>query len=119
MKEKKHLEDRLEKLKEEVRVMSALKDQEGVTKGRLDMIRRMHKAVMYNVEHVKGNFSEAMKSQERDLLRTFESRLASVQRELEEEREMVRKLRRKGKGDRERELEKELVWTKDIAISYT
>ena len=115
MKEKKHLEDRLEKLKEEVRVMSALKDQEGVTKGRLDMIRRMHKAVMYNVEHVKGNFSEAMKSQERDLFRTFESRLASVKRELEEEREMVRKLRRKGKGDGERELEKELVWTKDIA----
>lgn len=113
--EKKRLGDNLQRLEEEVSVMSALKDQDGVTKGRLDMIRRMHKAVMYNVENVKGNFSDAMKSQERDLLRTFESRLASVKRELEEEREMVHKLRRKGKGDRERELEKELVWTKDIA----
>jgi hypothetical protein len=113
--ERKEQTKKLKGLEEEIRLMSSLTGEESVTKGRLDMIRRMHKAVMYNVGNVKTNFSEAMKSQERDLLRTFESRLASVKRELEGERELVRKLRRRGKGDRERELEKELVWTKDIA----
>lgn len=115
MNERKEQTKKLKGLEEEIRLMSSLTGEESVTKGRLDMIRRMHKAVMYNVGNVKTNFSEAMKSQERDLLRTFESRLASVKRELEGERELVRKLRRRGKGDRERELEKELVWTKDIA----
>lgn len=69
---------------------------------------------MRNIEHVQEQTSRILQEQERDLLRAFRARLFDVQTELEKERARAED----GAAvwiEKNRQLEKELEWAKDMA----
>jgi len=70
--------------------------------------------ILRNIEHVQEQTSRILQEQERDLLRAFRARLFDVQTELEKERARAED----GAAvwiEKNRQLEKELEWAKDMA----
>ena len=81
---------------------------------KIEAIREMHSTVMGNIDAVQGRTAKILQEQERDLLRAFRARLFDVQTELEKEKS------RSDDGasawiEKNRQLEKELDWAKEMA----
>ncbi len=84
------------------------------TSQRLHSWRLPADTILRNIEHVQEQTSRILQEQERDLLRAFRARLFDVQTELEKERARAED----GAAvwiEKNRQLEKELEWAKDMA----
>eukprot|EP01138_Halocafeteria_seosinensis_P009788 gb/GECG01009999.1/.p1 GENE.gb/GECG01009999.1/~~gb/GECG01009999.1/.p1 ORF type:complete len:465 (+),score=98.19 gb/GECG01009999.1/:1-1395(+) len=80
----------------------------------MNRLRKMHSNIQGNVEHVQEQTARILQEQERDLLRAFRARLFDVQTELEKERSNAQD----GAAvwiEKNRQLEKELEWAKEMA----
>lgn len=80
----------------------------------MEVLRDMHTNILGNIEHVQEQTSRILAENERDLLRAFRARLFDVQTELEKEKARAED----GAAvwiEKNRQLEKELDWAKEMA----
>jgi len=104
----------IDRLKDEIKKLKSARSDWMEEDNRVKGIRRMHKAVMDNVETIQTRTAAILKEQEADLLRAFRARLFDTQSELEREKA-------KTSGDenslfnRAKQLEKEVDWAKEMA----
>ena len=81
---------------------------------RMQIVKEMHAQIMKNVDNVQTTTSRILQEQERDLLRAFRARLFDVQNELEKEKSKSEE----GASlwiEKNRQLEKDLEWAKEMA----
>jgi hypothetical protein len=81
---------------------------------RMKVVKEMHQQILKNVENVQSTTSRILQEQERDLLRAFRARLFGVQNELEKEKNKSEE----GASlwiEKNRQLEKDLEWAKEMA----
>ena len=81
---------------------------------RMKIVKEMHAQIMKNVDNVQTTTSRILQEQERDLLRAFRARLFDVQNELEKEKSKSEE----GASlwiEKNRQLEKDLEWAKEMA----
>lgn len=81
---------------------------------KINKLKTMHSQILNNVELVQDRTARILQEQERDLLRAFRARLFDVQAELEKEKN------KKDDGaaawiERNRQLEAEVEWAKEVA----
>lgn len=80
-------DEKIASMQEEIDLLRSVAESDEGTDVKMGMIRRMHRAVMNNVNQAKDKFSSLMESQERDLWRTFTSRMSVIESDLRRERE--------------------------------
>lgn len=105
---------RIKLLEEELDKMKSNRSQALDAREQMEQVRDMHESILGNIEHVQEQTARILAEQERDLLRAFRARLFDVQTELEKEKTRAQD----GASqwiERNRQLEKELDWAKEMA----
>lgn len=105
---------RVKLLEEELEKFKSQRSQSLDAREQMDQVRDMHETILGNIEHVQEQTARILAEQERDLLRAFRARLFDVQTELEKEKTRAQE----GSSqwiERNRQLEKELDWAKEMA----
>ena len=77
-------------------------------------LRELHSSIIGNVDHVQEQTARILQEQERDLLRAFRARLFDLQAELEKEKARAED----GAAvwiEKNRQLQKELDWSKEMS----
>ena len=109
---------RIDLLEEEIRVLKATKrEDKDVTVSKMDMVRRMHKALLKNVKSTKAEFGERILESETDLMRTFKLRTKALTDQLDAEhcRAAKNPVHKRMKEECEK-LSGELKWTQDFGV---
>lgn len=81
---------------------------------RMARLRELHSSIIGNVDHVQEQTARILQEQERDLLRAFRARLFDLQAELEKEKARAED----GAAvwiEKNRQLQKELDWSKEMS----